>query len=93
MDSNGLQVDNGFDFYDDEDGDNRPELKIFTNDVDENTFQVEQELNLTVVAHQSGATASKKVKLNAPKIPYEVSFGSFNSTIAWGTTTFTCRSS
>jgi hypothetical protein len=84
VDSNGLKVDNGFDFYDDEDDDNRPELKIFTNDADEKTFEAEQELNLTVVAYQGEAPASKKVKLNAPKIPYEVSFCSFNSTIAWG---------
>ncbi|MCZ8512637.1 S-layer homology domain-containing protein [Paenibacillus filicis] len=83
-DSNGLQVDKGFDFYDDEDGDDRPELKINTVAVDMSTFLVEQELNLTVVAHQSGQSATKKVKLNAPKIPYEISFGSTNNTIAWG---------
>lgn len=33
---------------------------------------------------QSGQTAAKTVKVTAPKVPYEVSFGSFNKSIAWG---------
>ncbi|UUZ80399.1 S-layer homology domain-containing protein [Paenibacillus sp. P26] len=84
MDSNQLAVDKGFDFYEPEGSDDRPVLKVFTAPVDTSTFLADQDISLSVVANQSGQTATKTVKLVAPKIPYEVSFGAMNNTIAWG---------
>lgn len=79
-----INVNRGFRFVDDETGDSKPDLKVIAADSDSSSYQLDQDVTLSVVANQSGQTATKTTKIAATKIPYEVSFGSFNKTLAWG---------
>lgn len=81
-----IQVSNGviseFKFVADETGDNIPDLKVTTN----KELAMDSEATLTVIANATGASSSIKIKVAAPKAPYEASFGDFNGTIAVGDT-------
>jgi trimeric autotransporter adhesin len=80
----GLQANGGFDFVEDENGDNKPELKVVAAEASTTALFNDQEVALSIVAHGSGQTASKNVKVVAPKVPHEIAFGAFNKTLAWG---------
>ncbi|MCZ8514859.1 S-layer homology domain-containing protein [Paenibacillus filicis] len=79
-----FNVNHGFRFVDDETGENKPSLKVIAADSDSSSYQLDQDVTLSVVANQSGQVATKTTKIAATKIPYEVSFGAFNQTLAWG---------
>ncbi|MCZ8515492.1 S-layer homology domain-containing protein [Paenibacillus filicis] len=76
-------VNSGFRFVDSETGGNKPDLKIIAADSDSSSFQLDQDVTFSVVANQSGQTAVKSSKIASTKIPYEISFGNFNKTLAW----------
>lgn len=79
-----FNVNKGFKFVEDETGDSKPDLKITAADIDSSTFQIDQDITFSVTASIGGQTATKSTKIAATKIPYEITFGSFNKTLAWG---------
>ncbi|WP_051620543.1 S-layer homology domain-containing protein [Paenibacillus sp. UNC451MF] len=82
---NKVRVDKGFGFYDDEDNDNKPDLKINTAQIDSRSSSADQEMTLAVTANASGQTATTKIVVTPLNVPYDISFGKLSSNmIAWG---------
>ncbi|GAA4832285.1 hypothetical protein GCM10023310_06960 [Paenibacillus vulneris] len=80
-----VRVDKGFGFFEDEDNDDRPDLKINTAHIDSRSKSADQEMTLAVTANASGQTATTKIVVTPLNVPYDISFGKLSATtLAWG---------
>ncbi|GIP35583.1 S-layer homology domain-containing protein [Paenibacillus sp. J2TS4] len=67
-------------FVDDETGDNIPEIKLKAS----NLYNYNSDVTVSAIAAGTGASSQLKLEVASSKTPYEVSFGSFNETVAFG---------
>lgn len=67
-------------FVDDETGDNVPEIRIKASD----RFNYYSDVTVTAIAAGTGSSSQLKLEVASSKTPYEVSFGNFNETLAFG---------
>jgi hypothetical protein len=81
---NDVKIDKGFGFFEDEDDDDPfPDLVVHAASVNEDSHPTDQEITLSVMARMSGQTATKKIQIASPEVPFEISFDKMG-TIAWG---------
>ncbi|ULL16365.1 S-layer homology domain-containing protein [Paenibacillus sp. H1-7] len=81
---NGIKIDKGFGFFEDEDSDNRPDLIIRTASANPDMLPGEHEVTFSVMP-SSGQTATKKVQIVSSDVPFDISFGKPSAaSIAWG---------
>lgn len=80
-----VRVDKGFGFYEDEDNDSRPDLKINTAAIDSRSSSADQEMTLSITANATGQTATTKIVVTPLNVPYDISFGKLSTNVlAWG---------
>lgn len=67
-------------FVDDETGDNVPEIRIKASD----RYNYYSDVTVNAIAAGTGSSSQLKLEVASSKTPYEVSFGYFNETVAFG---------